>query len=65
VNTREIALTAVFSALYAALLIVFAPISFGPIQLRVADVVIPLAMAFGWPVVAGITIANWERWTIF
>jgi len=30
-----------------------APISFGPIQIRVADALIPLAAIFGWPVVVG------------
>lgn len=45
-----------FSALYAVLSIVLAPISFGPVQLRVADVLIPLAALFGWPVVGGVTI---------
>lgn len=45
-----------FAALYAALIIVLAPISFGPVQLRVADVLIPLVALFGWPVVGGVTI---------
>ena len=30
--------------------------SFGPVQLRVADCLIPLAALFGWPVVIGVTI---------
>jgi len=38
------------------LVIALAPISFGPVQLRVADVLIPLSALFGWPVVAGVTI---------
>lgn len=45
-----------FAALYAVLVIVLAPISFGPVQLRVADVLIPLSALFGWPVVAGVTL---------
>jgi hypothetical protein len=56
VDTKDIALTSVFSALYATLVIALAPISYGPLQLRVADAIIPLAMAFGWPVVAGATM---------
>ncbi len=42
--------------MYAVLIIALAPISFGPVQLRVADVLIPLAALFGWPVVGGVTI---------
>jgi len=45
-----------FAALYAVLVIVLAPISFGPVQLRVADVLIPLSALFGWPVVTGVTL---------
>jgi uncharacterized membrane protein len=56
VRTREIALSAVFSALYATLVVSLSPISFGPLQLRIADAIIPLAMVFGWPVVAGVTL---------
>ena len=55
-NTKDIALTTVFAALYATLVIALAPISYGPLQLRVADAMIPLAMVFGWPVVTGVTI---------
>ena len=55
-RTREIALSAVFSALYATLVVSLSPISFGPLQLRIADAIIPLAMVFGWPVVAGVTL---------
>ena len=46
----------VFAALYAVLVVVLAPISFCPVQLRVADVLIPSAALFGWPVVAGVTV---------
>lgn len=55
-DTRDLSLTAIFTALYAILIVVLAPISFGPVQLRVADVLIPLAALFGWPVVAGVTV---------
>lgn len=55
-KTSEISLTIVFSSLYAVLLIALAPISYGPIQLRVADCLIPLAALFGWPVISGVTI---------
>ena len=55
-KTTEITLTIVFTSLYAVLLILLAPISFGPIQLRVADCLIPLAALFGWPAIAGVTV---------
>ena len=45
-----------FTGLYTVLVIGLAPISFGPVQLRVADVLIPLAALLGWPVVTGVTI---------
>jgi len=54
-KTNEISLTVVFSSLYAVLVVVLAPISYGPVQLRVADCLIPLAALFGWPVIAGVT----------
>jgi len=56
VNVREISLSAVFAGLYAALLIFLAPISFGPVQLRIADCLLPLAALFGWPIIWGATL---------
>ncbi|GAF74060.1 unnamed protein product [marine sediment metagenome] len=55
-ETKEIALAAVIAALYAALVIILAPMSFGPIQLRVADCLIPLAALLGWPAVLGVSL---------
>jgi hypothetical protein len=55
-DTREITLAAVIAALYAALVILLAPISFGPIQLRVADCLIPLAALLGWPAILGVSL---------
>ena len=55
-KTNEISLAIVFSSLYAVLVIVLAPISFGPIQLRVADCLIPLTALFGWSVIAGVSV---------
>jgi uncharacterized membrane protein len=49
-------LTAAFAALYAVLVFIFAGISFGVVQIRIADALIPLSMIFGWPVVCGVTI---------
>ncbi len=55
-KTGELSLAVIFSSLYAVLVVVLAPISFGPVQLRVADCLIPLAALFGWPVIAGVTV---------
>lgn len=55
-KTSELSLAIIFSSLYAVLLVTLAPISYGPIQLRVADCLIPLAALFGWPVISGVTI---------
>lgn len=53
--------TAVFAALYVVINLVQTvtvgnPTIYGPIQLRVADFMIALAVLFGWPLVGGVTI---------
>jgi uncharacterized membrane protein len=55
-NVKDLALTTVFAALYAALVIALAGISFQLVQVRVADALIPLSIVFGWPVVIGVTV---------
>jgi uncharacterized membrane protein len=55
-DTKEISLAAVIAALYAALVITLAPISFGPVQLRIADCLIPLSALLGWPAVFGVSL---------
>ena len=55
-ETKEIALAAILAALYAALVIVLIPISFGPLQLRIADCLIPLAALLGWPAILGVSM---------
>ena len=55
-DIRDIALTAVVAALYASLVVFLAPISYGPVQLRVADCLIPLSAILGWPAIAGVTV---------
>ena len=55
-KVTEISLAAVLAALYATLVVVFAPISYGPIQLRVADCLIPLSALLGWPAALGVAI---------
>lgn len=59
-NTRELSLVAVYAALYASLVIVFSPISFGVLQFRLAGVVRPgiarmrvLAVGYALGVVVG------------
>jgi len=61
-DSRDLALTAVFAALYviinlAEAFFVGGPIfTYGPIQLRLADCLIALAAVFGWPLVGGVTL---------
>ena len=55
-DVKDISLTIVFSSLYAILVVFLAPISFGPIQLRVADCMLPLSILFGYPLIIGATI---------
>jgi len=60
-DSRDLALTAVFTALYAAINLVQAlspfgnPSIYGPVQLRVSDFLIALAALLGLPVVIGVT----------
>jgi len=60
-SSRNLALAAVFAALYAALVVAFAPISNLPIQVRIADVLLPLAILFGWPAIVGLGNGNCGR----
>jgi hypothetical protein len=55
-NVKEISLVAILAALYAALVVVLAPISYGPVQLRVADCLIPLSALLGWPAAVGVAL---------
>ena len=55
-ESRDIALTAVFAALYAVLVVVQGLSAAATIQLRVADCLIPLSALFGWPAVFGVTL---------
>jgi len=60
-DTRDIALTAVFTALYALINLIQSlspfgnPSIYGPVQLRLSDFLIALAALLGMPVVAGVT----------
>jgi uncharacterized membrane protein len=55
-NARELSVAAVMAALYATLVVALAPISYGPIQLRVADCLIPLSALLGWPAAVGVAL---------
>ncbi|MEM3622456.1 MAG: QueT transporter family protein [Candidatus Bathyarchaeia archaeon] len=60
-DSRDIALTAVFAALYVIINVlqmisVGNPTVYGPVQLRIADCLIALSALLGWPIVAGVTI---------
>jgi uncharacterized membrane protein len=55
-NTRQLALTALLAALYGAYVFYFAVTSFGPLQVRVVDALLPLSILFGPPAIAGVTI---------
>ncbi len=60
-DSRDVALTAVFAALYVIINVlqmvsVGNPTVYGPIQLRVADCLIALTILLGVPVIVGVTI---------
>jgi uncharacterized membrane protein len=61
-DSRDLALTAVFTAMYVVINIaetffVGSPVfTYGPVQLRLADCLIALAALFGWPIVGGVTL---------
>ena len=61
VDTKDLALTIIFAALYAALVVVFSPIAFGVAQFRVAGVLRPTmakksVLSFGYGL--GVLIGN-------
>jgi uncharacterized membrane protein len=55
-NTRSLALAALLAALYAAYVFYFAFASFGPLQVRLVDALLPLSILFGPPAIVGLTI---------
>ncbi|MCX8152820.1 MAG: QueT transporter family protein [Candidatus Bathyarchaeota archaeon] len=61
IDSRDLTGTAVFAALYVVINILQAitvgnPTIYGPIQLRLADFMIALAILFGWPIISGVTL---------
>jgi len=60
-QVRELTTMAVIAALYVALCLAFAPISYGPVQFRVAEVLIVLPFynkKYSFPIILGTFIAN-------
>jgi uncharacterized membrane protein len=60
-DSRDLVLASVFAALYVVINVVQMvmignPTIYGPIQLRLADCLIPLAALLGFPVVGGVTV---------
>jgi uncharacterized membrane protein len=51
-----ISTAAIYAAMYVALALVFSPISYGAINLRVANILIGLVPIIGWPAVLGQTL---------
>jgi len=55
-SSKELALTAIFAAMYAIGVVFLAPISFGIYQVRIADALLPLSIIFGFPAVIGLSL---------
>ncbi|UCH32144.1 MAG: QueT transporter family protein [Candidatus Bathyarchaeota archaeon] len=56
ITAKWISVSVAFAALYAVGVIFLAPISFGVVQVRVADALLPLSMVFGLPSVLGLSL---------
>ncbi|MDK6029213.1 QueT transporter family protein [Ignisphaera sp. 4213-co] len=56
--SRKVLSVLVLAAIYAALVIGLQPISFGPIQFRVADILSPITYVTGLEGVAGLTLGT-------
>ena len=54
--TRKLTFASAIAALYAVLVALLPATSIPIIQVRVADVLMPLSIIFGWPAVLGVTI---------
>ncbi len=57
-DSKQIALTSIFAALYAIGVVFLAPFSYGLIQVRIADALLPLSIVFGMPVVIGLSLGT-------
>ena len=68
IDSRDVTLFAVFAALYVIVNVIQSltignPTIYGPVQLRIADCLLALAVLFGWPLIGGVTfgcvLTNW------
>ncbi|MGL5296372.1 MAG: QueT transporter family protein [Culicoidibacterales bacterium] len=60
-NSKKIALYGVVAALYVVLTVIIAPLSYGPLQFRVSEILVTLIMfdlGFSWPILIGTALAN-------
>ena len=55
-KTKQLTLASAIAALYAILVSILPATSIPIIQVRVADVLMPLSILFGWPAIVGVTI---------
>ena len=54
-NTKNLSISIIFAALYAVGVVSLGYFSYGPVQVRVADALLPLAMIFGFPAASGLS----------
>ena len=57
-KVKSLALAVPFAAIYVALCLGLAPISYMDIQVRVADALYPLIGLFGWPALFGLVVGH-------
>lgn len=57
-TSRFVVYAAIIAALYAVMTLGLAPLSYGPLQFRVAECLKGITVWMGWPAVAGFTIGN-------
>ena len=57
-DSKQIALISIFAALYAIGVISLAPFSYGLVQVRIADALLPLSIVFGMPVVICLSLGT-------
>lgn len=55
-RTVVVATASVYAAMYVALALLFSPISYGVVNLRIANVLIGLVPIIGWPAILGQTL---------
>ena len=56
IQTKDLALIAIYAALYAALVVVLGGFSYGPVQVRMADSMVAVVPLLGLPGVLGHTL---------